>query len=85
MRRIIFQPKALEQYKQWALEDKSVFNKIHILVEAIAHEPFRGKGKPEPLKHYFKGCWSRRITKEHRLIYQVTNDAIIVVACKYHY
>ncbi len=85
MRRIIFQPKAYEQFTDWASEDKKIFDKIYVLIAETAREPFRGVGKPEPLKHQFKGCWSRRITKEHRLVYKVTNDSVIVVSCKYHY
>ena len=83
--RIIFQPLALEQYSQWAREDKKAFKKIIKLLEEVAQNPFTGTGKPEPLKHELAGCWSRRITKEHRLIYKVTDSSIIIIACRYHY
>jgi toxin YoeB len=85
MRQVIFKPKASEQYTQWVLEDKKIFDKICKLIEEIVCKPFEGTGKPEPLKHELAGCWSRRIIKEHRLVYQVTNDAIIIISCKYHY
>ncbi|OFY39310.1 MAG: toxin YoeB [Bacteroidetes bacterium RIFOXYA12_FULL_35_11] len=85
MRKVIFKPIALEQYAQWTIEDKKVFDKICNLIEETVCDPFKGIGKPEPLKHQLKGYWSRRITKEHRLVYQITSDAIIVISCKYHY
>jgi toxin YoeB len=85
MRRIIFQPKAHQQYLQWAKENKKTFDKIAKLIEETIVNPFEGTGKPEPLKYDLKGCWSRRINREHRLVYRVTADAIIVIACKYHY
>lgn len=50
-----------------------------------AETPFEGKGKPEPLKHYLSGFWSRRITEEHRLVYAVTDDSLLIAACRYHY
>ena len=85
MRQIIFKPQAYLQYMQWAEEDKKTFDKIYKLIEITLSEPFKGIGKPEPLKHQLKGYWSRRITKEHRLVYQVTDVSIIIISCKYHY
>lgn len=61
------------------------FKKIGELLKEIQRTPFVGKGKPEPLKHELKGYWSRRITDEHRLVYEVTNDLIVIISCKYHY
>lgn len=55
------------------------------LIKEIGREPFKGIGKPEPLKYEFKGCWSRRIDDEHRLIYQVSEDKIRILTCRYHY
>jgi toxin YoeB len=55
------------------------------LIKQIEREPFTGIGKPEPLKHEFKGCWSRRIDDEHRIVYQVFDDKIRILACRYHY
>ncbi|MCU0468061.1 MAG: Txe/YoeB family addiction module toxin [Arcicella sp.] len=59
--------------------------RIRELIESISREPFKGIGKPEPLKHEFKGCWSRRITDEHRLIYKVFSENILIISCKGHY
>ena len=55
------------------------------LMKEVLREPFSGIGKPEPLKYELKGCWSRRIDQEHRLVYQVTEDKIRILACRYHY
>lgn len=85
MKRILFEQDASEQFYEWEHKDKKIFNKIVELLDDVRQNPFKGIGKPEPLKYHFKGCWSRRITKEHRLVYQVTDDAIIVISCKYHY
>lgn len=59
--------------------------KIFELIEGLLTEPFTGKGKPEPLRYNLSGFWSRRITQEHRLVYEVTNEFIRVVSCRYHY
>jgi toxin YoeB len=59
--------------------------KILVLIQQVAREPFTGLGKPEPLRHQFSGCWSRRITEEHRLVYRVTEEVIVVVSCRHHY
>ena len=85
MRRVYFTPVAQAQLNVWAVTNKKNYNKIVDLINAIQKEPFSGMGKPEPLKHQLKGYWSRRIDKVHRLVYSVTEDTIIVVACKWHY
>jgi toxin YoeB len=85
MRKILFEENALKQFHQWEREDKKIFRKILELLDEARKNPFKGTGKPEPLKHQFKGCWSRRINHQHRLIYKVTDEAIVVIACKYHY
>lgn len=85
MRRVYFTPVAQAQLNEWAVTNKKIYNKIVDLVNAIQKEPFSGMGKPEPLKHQLKGYWSRRIDKVHRLVYEVTKDSIIVIACKRHY
>lgn len=76
---------ALVQFDEWAKRDNKTHAKIISLIESIIENPFTGIGKPEPLKHQLTGCWSRRINKEHRLVYQVTDDAIIVISCMFHY
>ena len=85
MRVVEFTPTAFAQFYEWEKRDKKIFEKITELLDDARQSPFKGIGKPEPLKHHFKGCWSRRINREHRVIYKVTPDAIIVIACKYHY
>jgi len=85
MRKVVFENQALEDFIAWASENKQNFKKIGELLKEIQRTPFLGKGKPEPLKHELKGCWSRRITDEHRLVYEVTNDLIVILSCKYHY
>ncbi len=85
MKDIVFKGTSFEDYNDWSLTDKQVFNRIVMLIEDCRRHPFDGLGKPEPLKHQFKGCWSRRINTEHRLVYMVNDDAIEIVSCKYHY
>jgi toxin YoeB len=70
---------------EWGKEDKKVFKKILELIKDIQREPFSGIGKPEPLKYEFQGYWSRRITNEHRLVYKIEEDLLIILSCKYHY
>ncbi|MBI5217672.1 MAG: Txe/YoeB family addiction module toxin [Bacteroidia bacterium] len=85
MRKIIFQKDALKEYNDWKKTNKKVSRHIKQLIEDVQAKPFEGIGKPEPLKYDLKGCWSRRITKKDRLVYQVTDNAIIIISCKYHY
>ena len=84
-RRIIFEASAFEDLNKWARQDKKIHQKIVTLIKDINRTPYSGLGKPEALKHEYKGYWSRRINDEHRLIYKVTDTDIIIVACKYHY
>lgn len=72
-------------YLYWQQTDKGVFKKINSLINDIKRTPFEGVGKPEPLKYELAGCWSRRITHEHRLVYEVAENAISIVSCRYHY
>jgi toxin YoeB len=83
--RIIFLDGAWEDYLYWQTTDKSVLKKINALIKEIKHAPFEGSGKPEPLKHNLSGWWSRRINLEHRLMYKVDPDAIVILQCRYHY
>jgi toxin YoeB len=85
MQKIAFLAKAFNEMKFWAVEDKKILVKIFELINDIQRNPFSGIGKPEPLKHKFKGLWSRRITKEHRLIYTVSGEEIVIVSCRFHY
>lgn len=85
MRAIEFQPKAWEEYQEWISIDRRTALRIGDLLRLTAREPFTGLGKPEPLKHEFKGFWSRRIDSEHRLIYEVEEHRIVVLVCRSHY
>jgi len=82
---ISFLDSAFAEYRQWQIDDKKIFNKINSLIIEIMRDPFHGTGKPEPLKWEWAGHWSRRITQEHRLVYRVLKDQIIIASCKYHY
>ena len=80
-----FTSDAYKDYQNWKRDDKKIFSKIRTLIKDIEQSPFQGLGKPEPLKHNRSGYWSRRITKEHRLVYKVKNDTIFIASCKFHY
>jgi toxin YoeB len=85
MRNIAFERNAFNQFNAWAKEDKKIYTRIVKLIDDILREPFSGIGKPEPLKYDLEGCWSRRITDEHRLVYRVTDAEVVILSCKYHY
>ncbi|MCD6013282.1 MAG: addiction module toxin, Txe/YoeB family [Flavipsychrobacter sp.] len=85
MRQIKFEADAIEELEEWIKVHPKTATKILDLLQEACKTPFDGKGKPEPLKNKFKGFWSRRITDEHRLIYQVTDATINVLSCKGHY
>ena len=85
MRSVKFSAAAFQEYNDWIENDKDIFDKIKELIKDISREPFKGLGKPEPLKGDYSGYWSRRITQEHRLIYSVSSDTINIVKCKGHY
>jgi len=85
MRLITFDPVAFEEYNTWGEIDKKVLKRLRSLIIETTRTPFEGTGKPEPLKGDYRGCWSRRITSEHRLVYRVTDKAIEIVTCRGHY
>ncbi len=80
-----FADDAWDDYLYWQKNDKKILNKINRLIKEIAREPFEGIGEPEPLKYNWSGYWSRRITIEHRLVYKVTDDRLLIAQCRYHY
>ena len=82
---ITFSKNAWEDYTSWLTEEKSILKKINELIKEIQRTPYEGKGKPEPLKYDLAGLWSRRIDREHRLVYQVKENEILIYGCKYHY
>jgi toxin YoeB len=85
MKQIVFEANAFQDFVEWADINNKIHQRIVDLIKDILRQPFSGIGKPEPLKHKLQGYWSRRINKEHRLVYKVTNTAIIIISCKYHY
>ncbi|MEO6974554.1 MAG: Txe/YoeB family addiction module toxin [Gallionella sp.] len=82
---IKFSDQAWEDYQFWQGKDKATLKRINALLKGIQRAPFEGIGKPEPLKHNLSGFWSRRIDQEHRLVYAVQDDTILVAQCRYHY
>jgi toxin YoeB len=83
--KLIFVDESWEDYLYWQKTDKKMVRKINELIKVITRTPFSGIGKPEPLKHKYKGYWSRRITDEHRFIYKVKEDEIWIAKCRFHY
>lgn len=78
-------PQAWEDYKYWQTQDKKTLKRINQLLQDIARSEFTGIGKPEPLKEDKSGYWSRRIDEVNRIVYKVTDDAIIIITCRNHY
>jgi len=83
--RYIFVDESWEDYLYWQKTDTKILARINDLLKDISRTPFSGFGKPEPLKHKYKGFWSRRIDGEHRLIYRVKDDEIFIAKCRFHY
>ena len=84
MRQVHFHHEACAQFTARASADLALFERLTRLIGEAARSPFEGIGKPEPLKHQLKGYWSRRVNAEHRLVYEVTAEAIVIVSCRYH-
>lgn len=82
---VLFLPDAFEQYLHWQERDKAMLSKQNRLIRDCQRHPFEGIGKPEPLKGDYSGWWSRRIDREHRLVYRVHEGALVIVQCRYHY
>jgi toxin YoeB len=82
---VTFTPTALDDLRYWLKTDKRQAERVLALLEEIRRTPFEGTGKPEPLRFQLAGCWSRRIDREHRLVYQVEETEVVVIACRYHY
>lgn len=83
--RLSWDKDAWEDYLYWQQVDKQILRRINELIRECLRTPFEGKGKPEPLKGNLSGLWSRRITDEHRLVYEVKKQEILVIQCRYHY
>ena len=84
-RSLEFDPAALEDLAWWVDKDRKKALRILRMIKETHNDPFGGIGKPEPLKHELAGCWSKRIDQEHRLVYQVLESKIRILACRYHY
>ncbi len=83
--RLVFTPHGWEDYLHWQNADRQVLRRVNRLLEGCLRDPFDGIGKPEQLRHALAGAWSRRITEEHRLVYLVDGDDLVVLQVRYHY
>ena len=83
--RLVFTPHGWEDYLHWQSADRQVLRRVDRLLEDCLRDPFDGIGKPEQLRHALAGAWSRRITEEHRLVYLVDGDDLVVLQARYHY
>jgi toxin YoeB len=83
--KITFSTRGWEDYLHWQSTDRQVLRRINDLIKETIRTPFRGTGKPEPLRHVLAGFWSRRITEEHRMVYRVEGDSLFIAQLRYHY
>ena len=83
--KIVFSINSWEDYISWQKEDKKILKKINELIKDIQRTPYKGIGKPEPLKYDLTGLWSRRIDREHRLVYQIRDEELLIISCRFHY
>jgi toxin YoeB len=83
--KIIFTPISWNDYTSWLKNDKKILKKINQLIKDIQRTPFEGLGKPEPLKFDLSGYWSRRITREHRLVYKIRGNELLIYSCRFRY
>lgn len=83
--RLVFTATGWEDYVHWQSADRAMVKRINRLIDDVLRDPFSGIGKPEPLKHAFAGAWSRRITDEHRLVYLIDSEDVVVFQARYHY
>jgi len=83
--KLVFAENAWDDYLYWQKTDKTILKRINILIKDITREPFEGIGKPEPLKHALSGYWSRRINDEHRIVYKIQDNSLLIAQLRYHY
>jgi toxin YoeB len=83
--RLVFTPHGWQDYVHWQTADRAILKRINRLLEDIGRDPFVGIGKPEALRHALAGAWSRRIDEEHRLVYLVDGEDIVILQARYHY
>ena len=83
--KLVFSEQAWDDYLHWQKIDKKLLERINTLIKDISRSPFEGIGKPEPLKNALSGYWSRRINEEHRIVYKISNGAMLIAQLRYHY
>lgn len=83
--KLIFSEQAWEDYLYWQKTDRKLLERINALVKDVSRSPFEGIGKPEPLRNALSGYWSRRINDEHRMVYKLVDDSMLVAQLRYHY
>lgn len=83
--KLVFADEAWDDYLFWQKQDRKMVDRINKLIQEVKRDPFSGVGKPEPLKHALAGFWSRRITDEHRMVYRVEDDLLLIAQLRYHY
>ena len=83
--RLVFTPNGWEDYQHWVQTDRATLKRLNRLIEDVLRDPYTGIGKPEQLRHVLSGAWSRRITEEHRLVYLVDGDDVVILQARYHY
>ena len=83
--KLIFSNEAWDDYCYWQKQDRKMVERINKLIQDVKREPFSGVGKPEPLKHALSGFWSRRITDEHRMVYRIEGESLLLAQLRYHY
>lgn len=83
--KVVYTDQFYEQFCHWKKNNEKIVEKIRALIVSIQTNPFKGMGKPEPLCYALSGCWSRRINREHRLVYKVEYDTVTLLTCRFHY
>jgi toxin YoeB len=83
--KLVFAEQAWEDYLYWQAQDAKILERLNALIRECLRTPFAGTGKPEPLRGDLRGWWSRRITLEHRLVYRVEGESLLIAQCRYHY
>lgn len=83
--KLVFADEAWDDYLYWQKQDRKMVERINRLIQEVRRDPFTGVGKPEPLKHALAGFWSRRITDEHRMVYRVEGESLLIAQLRYHY
>ncbi len=83
--RLVFSASAWDDYLHWQTSDQKLLARLNALIKECSRTPFQGTGKPEPLRGDLSGWWSRRLTQEHRLVYRIEGDDLLIAQCRYHY